>query len=66
MQKSIKNLNALTVKYFQPVMFVYKGKNAIFLKKQKIPMRNALNDTFVKHIVFEKNNINGLQKTYCI
>ena len=58
----MKSLNALIIKYFQLILFVYRVKNAILVKKLKNKVRNALNNAFMMHIVFAKRNVNILQK----
>lgn len=58
----VKSLNALIVKHLQSVVFIYKVKNMIFIRKLKNIMKNTLNNTFVIYVVFEKKDVNILQK----
>lgn len=43
------------------MVFVYKVKNAIFIRKQKFRIENIQNSTFVIHIFYKQNIINIYQ-----
>lgn len=58
----MKNLNILIIKYLQSIVFIYKIKNTIFLKKYRNIIRKLLNNTFIIYIIFKKKDINILQK----
>lgn len=51
------NLKILIIIYFLYIIFIYKIKNELFIKKQKNIKENKQNDGFIIYIIFENKNI---------
>lgn len=56
----MKSWNAQIVRLLQYVRFVYKTKNASFVRRLSNIVKNVQNIKFVIYIIFEKKDVNIL------